>query len=429
MSIIRQLLQPIVLPRMARIHQHFETIVVPDVADAVRTELRKENIAQRVKPGMRIAVGVGSRGMADIPILVRTVVAELKVMGGQPFIVPAMGSHGGATAQGQIEVLERLGVTEESAGCPIQSSMEVVEVGHLDDGMAVLMDKFAAEADGIVVINRVKAHSGFVGANESGLVKMITIGLGKQKGADACHALGFGHMARLVVEMAKVKLAKTPILFGVATYENADDQIARVVAVPAENMIEVEQGLLVEAKRIRPRILFNRVDVLIVDQIGKEFGGSGMDPYIIGRAATPYLNNLGIDVGIMAVLDVSDYSHGNCSGMGMAEITTRRLFNKIDFEHSYANTLTSRAPASTRIPLIMACDELAIKAALQVSGVPDLSAVRMVRIPNTAHIREIYISESMLDEARKHPDIRQAGELAPLLFDANGNLSDIGKWH
>jgi hypothetical protein len=428
MSLIAELLQNVTIPRMLRVRQDFATVEVEDIVGAVQAELRRPAIASRVKPGMRIAVGVGSRGMAEIALIATTVISELKRMGADPFIVPAMGSHGGATAEGQLEVLARLGVTERTAGCPILSSMEVVEVGRLEDGMAVLMDKNALGADGIVVINRIKAHSGFVGPNESGLAKMITIGLGKQKGADACHAMGWAHMARLVVEMAEVKLRATNILFGLGTIENAEERVGRIVAVPAEDIIARERELLQESKRALPRILLDPLDVLIVDQLGKEFSGSGMDPYVTGRAATPYVTDLGINIARIAVLDVSDYSHGNCSGMGIADITTRRLFDKIDFNHTYANTLTSRAPASSRIPLIMPSDELAIKAAIQVSGVPDFSRIRMARIPNTGHIREIYVSEALLPDVQLHPNVNAIGPAQELAFDGDGNLPDVGHW-
>ncbi len=353
--------------------------------------------------------------MAAIALITRTVVAELARLGAQPFIVPAMGSHGGATAEGQTEVLARLGVTEQTAGCPILSSMEVEEVGRLADGTPVVMDRHAFAADGIVVINRIKAHTGFVGPNESGLAKMITIGLGKQKGADACHAMGWAHMARLVVEMAELKLRTTKILFGLATIENAAERVGRVVALPAEEIIARERDLLLELKRALPRILLDPLDVLIVDQLGKEFSGSGMDPYITGRAPTPYVRDLGIHVGALAVLDVSEYSHGNCSGMGLADVTTRRLFGKIDFGHTYANTLTSRAPASSKIPLVMPNDELAIRAAMQVCGEPDWSKIRMVRIPNTGHIRTIFVSEALRADAERSPDLAVLGE-AEILF-------------
>lgn len=426
MNQIESLLSNVKLPRMVKVRQSFPLTEVEDIATIVRKQMRQEKISTLVKPGMRIAVGVGSRGMAAIETIAQNVISELQQQGANPFIIPAMGSHGGATASGQIEVLASLGITEKNMGCPILATMETIEVGRLDDGMPVLIDKYAAEADGIVVINRIKAHSGFVGPNESGLIKMITIGLGKQQGADACHARGWSEMARLVTEMAQVKLAKTPILFGVATYENAEDRVAEIATLAATEMLEAEQKLLVKSKKALPRILVNPIDVLIVDQLGKEFSGSGMDPYVTGRAATRYLTGLQAMVASLAVLDVSDYSHGNCSGMGIADITTRRLFNKIDFNHTYANTLTSRAPNSSKIPLIMDNDLLAIKAAIQVCAVPEMDKLRIVRIPNTGHIDKIMVSQALMDEVRHHPDMELLSDPFELEFDNLNNLSDMG---
>ena len=428
MGIITDLLADIALPKMVRVRQKFSAPEVDDVAAAVREEIRRPEIARRVKPGMRIAVGVGSRGVAEIELIVRVTIEELKRLGAEPFIVPAMGSHGGATAEGQKQVLANLGVTEASAGCPIISSMDVVELGVLDNGLAVLMDKHAYEADGIIAINRIKAHNAFSGPNESGLVKMITIGLGKQKGADAAHVLGFGRMAEFSVEMAKVKLAKLPILFGIGSVENAYDRVAKIAAIPAERIIEDERKLLVEAKNNMPRLLLQRLDILVVDQLGKEFSGGGMDPYITGRAPTPYLDP-GPTATRVVVLDITERSHGNSCGVGMADITTRRLFNKMDFEYTYANVLTSTVTPSARIGLIMDSDRLAIQAAIKTCNADDLRRLRMARIPNTLHVAEIYISEYMLEEAGKHPDIVVHGEAQPWQFDAAGNFTDIGTWH
>lgn len=428
MGIITDLLAGISLPKMIRIRQEFPATEVKDVAAAVRAEIRRPEIANRVKPGMRIAVGVGSRGVAEIARIVQVTIEELKKLGAKPFIVPAMGSHGGATAEGQREVLASLGVTEASAGCPIISSMDVVELGVVKKyGLAVLMDKNAYEADGIIVINRIKAHNAFSGPNESGLAKMLTIGLGKQKGADAAHVLGFGYMAEFVVEIAKIKIEKLPILFGLGTVENAYDRVAKIVAIPAEEIIETERKLLLESKASMPKLLLQPLDILIVDQLGKEFSGGGMDPYITGRAPTPFLNP-GPTATRVAVLDVTDRSHGNSCGVGMADITTRRLFNKMDLEYTYANVLTSTVTPSARIGLIMESDRLAIQAALKTCNSLDPSRIRMARIANTLHVGEIYISESMLADAKKHPNIKILSEPTEWQFDSAGNLTDIGKW-
>lgn len=427
MGVIADLLQEVALPRMVRVGQHFSASAVPDITRALQDELRKPAIAGTVKKDMRIAIAVGSRGIAEIAQIVSVVVTELKARGANPFLVPAMGSHGGATAEGQVAVLAGLGVTEASAGCPILSSMETIELGALDNGLPVLMDRNAMQAEGIVVINRIKPHTAFSGPIESGLVKMITIGLGKQRGADACHVFGFGHMAKSIVDMARVKLEKAPFLFGIGTIENAYDKIAKIVAVPAGEIIETEQQLLVEAKANMPRILFNPLDVLIVDQMGKEFSGAGMDPNITGRAATPFVN-ISQKTTRMAVLDLTEQSHGNAVAMGLADITTRRLFNKIDFEYTYANCFTSTVLQGGMIPVVLETDRLAIQGAIKTCNVADLKRIRMVRIPNTLHIEELYIAECMLEEARQHSQISILGKPEELVFDPAGNLTNIGSW-
>ncbi|MDR3592118.1 MAG: lactate racemase domain-containing protein [Negativicutes bacterium] len=425
MEVINNLLKAIPIPKMVRVEQRFPAEDLQDLEGALLTELRKPEIISRVKAGMRIAVGVGSRGMAEIPRIAQVVIKELKRLGAEPFIVPAMGSHGGATAAGQQGVLASLGITEASVGCPILSSMEVADLGVMENGLPVLMDKNACGADGIIVINRVKAHNAFTGPNESGLVKMITIGLGKQKGADSCHTLGFGHMAGFIVEMARIKLEKLPFLFGIGTVENAYDRIAKIAVIPAEEIIVAERELLAQAKANMPKLLLQPIDVLIVDQIGKEFSGGGMDPYTTGRAATPFIS-VGPDPGKLAVLDITDQSHGNACGMGLADFGTKRLFDKVDFEYTYANNITSTV-ITGRVPLILASDRLAIQGAVKTSNVLDLSRVRMVRIANSLHIDKIYISENMLEDALRHPDITVLGEPGEMAFDAGGNLTDIGR--
>ncbi|EAX48560.1 conserved hypothetical protein [Thermosinus carboxydivorans Nor1] len=423
MDIIQQLLKDIPLPRMAKVRQTFPAPEVTDVAGTLRQELAKPGIMDRVKPGMRIAVAVGSRGVAEIPTLVRITVEELQQRGAHPFIVPAMGSHGGATAEGQKEVLANLGVTEASAGCPILSSMEVVEIGRLENGLPVYVDKHAYGADGIVVINRVKPHTAFRGPNESGLVKMITIGLGKQKGAESCHAYSFKYMAEHIVAMASIALERLPILFGVATVENAYDRIAKIVAVPAENIIETDRELLVEAKANMPRIMFDQIDVLIVDEIGKDISGDGADPNITGRYPTPYASG-GPDVSKMVILDLTERTHGNGNGMGAADFTTRKLVNKVNFPMTYANGLTSTVVGPTHMPTVLENDRDAIKAAIKTCNARDLTKVRIVRIKNTLHLGEIYISEAMLDEARTKPGITILTDPAPMRFDDQGELID-----
>ena len=421
MDIIQELLQGIPLPKMVKVRQTFPAPLVADVAETLRLELGKPEIAAKLTPGMRIAVAVGSRGLADLPLLVQTTVSELKARGAIPFIVPAMGSHGGADADGQIEVLANLGVTEASAGCPIQSSMSVDEIGRLPNGLPVYMDQYARAADSIVVINRIKPHTAFRGPCESGLVKMLTIGLGKQKGAESCHAYSFKYMAENIVAMAQIILDKAPILFGIGTVENAYDQVAKIVAVPAEQLIEADRQLQAEAKANMARIMFDQIDVLLIDRIGKDISGDGMDPNITGRYPTPYASG-GPAVNKIVVLDLTERTHGNANGMGTADFTTRRLANKIDFNATYANGLTSTVVGPTHMPTVLDNDYDAIRAAVKTSNAFDLSKVRIVHIQDTLHLGEFYISEAMLAEAQANPAITVLGQPLSMAFDNEGNV-------
>ncbi len=421
MDIIQELLQGIPLPRMVKIRQRFPAPQIENIAAALRQELDQPKISAKIRPGMSIAIAVGSRGLSELPALVQVTVAELKKRGARPFIIPAMGSHGGATAAGQLEVLANLGVTEATAGCPIKSSMAVDEIGRLENGLPVYMDQYARAADGIVVINRVKPHTAFRGPCESGLVKMLTIGLGKQKGAESCHAHSFKHMAENIIAMANVILAKAPVLFGIGTVENAYDQIARLIAVPAEEFIAADQQLQVEAKANMPRLLFDQIDVLIIDRIGKDISGDGMDPNITGRYPTPYASG-GPAVTKIVVLDLSERTHGNANGMGTADFTTRRLVAKTDFKATYANGLTSTVVTPTHTPTVLDNDYDAIRAAVKTSNALDLKQVRLVHIQDTLHLSELYISEAMLSEALTIPGITVLSQPASMEFDQEGNI-------
>ncbi len=426
-DIVERLLKDVALPRVARARQVFPDKALPDVAAAVREQLRRPEIASRIRPGAAIALGVGSRGLADLPLLAATIVAGLKEAGAKPFIVPAMGSHGGATAEGQVALLAALGVTEASAGCGIRSSMEVVEIDRLPNGLPVYMDAIALAADGIVVLNRVKPHTSFSGVNESGLAKMLSIGLGKQKGAESCHALGFDTFAKNVTDMARVKLAKTKVLFGVATVEDAHERVSVVEAVPAERIVDRDAELLELARSLMPRLLFNPLDVLVVDRMGKEFSGTGMDPNITGRASTEFIRTTQ-RVKRMVVLDLSDRSKGNATGMGLADVCTRRLFDKVDLAPTYANHITASVIGHAKIPMLMETDLRAVQVAVRTCNVPDLARVRLMRIPNTLHLEHVEISEGLLQEAKSTPGLEIVGELRDWSFDAAGNLAGLGDW-
>ena len=421
MNIIKELLKDVPLPKMVKIRQTFNADEILDVSAALSAALVESGQLAQIRPGMNIVIAAGSRGVAQIATLVRTTVAEVKKLGANPFVVPAMGSHGGATGAGQAEVLAHLGITEEYVGCPIVSSMEVVEISRLPNGMPVYIDKNAYQADGIIVINRIKPHTAFRGPNESGLVKMITIGLGKQKGAESCHAYGFKYMHDLIPAMAKEMLQLAPIMFGIATVENAYDHVAKIVVAGAAELIETDRQLLIEAKAAMPRIEFSPIDVLVIDEIGKDVSGDGMDPNITGRYPTPYPTG-GPEVSKMVVLDLTEKTGGNANGVGTADFTTKRLVNKTDFQALYANGITSTVVRPNAIPMTLDCDLDAIRAAVKTSNALDLSKIRLVRIKNTLQLGEIMISEAMLPDALSLANVAVCSEPFEMQFDDLGNL-------
>ncbi len=421
-DMIRDMLKPIPIPSVVRIRQKFDASKLEDPLRVLREELAKPGGVDRIRPGQRVAVAVGSRGVANIAGLTKTTIDAIKEAGGLPFIVPCMGSHGGATAEGQAEVLKHLGIDESTMGAPVKSSMDVVQIDKLANGLPVYVDRIAAtEADAIVVINRVKPHTAFRGPIESGIMKMIAIGLGKQKGAEACHQLGFKYMADFVPEMATLMMKKLPIVFGVAAVENAYDETCHIEVLPPERVYEREVELQKMAKSRMPRLLFDAIDVLVIDYIGKNISGDGMDPNVTGRYPTPYASG-GPDVNKMVVLDVTKESKGNANGVGTADFTTRRLADKMDFTATYLNGLTSTVCAPTKLATTLESDELAIKAAVKTCNVLDFNDCRLVRIRDTLHLGEIEISTTLLDEARKHPDIEIVSEPYEWTFDSEGYL-------
>ncbi len=421
MGILEELLKDIPVPKMAKVKVSFDDSKIDDLGSVLMKKLQSEQIVKNIKPGMEIAVAVGSRGLDRITELTAVTVKFLKGLGAKPFIVPSMGSHGGATAEGQRAVLEHLGISRESVGAEIRSSMEVEQVGKLANGLPVYVDKYALQADGIVVINRIKPHTAFRGPVESGIMKMISIGLGKQKGAEACHQMGFKYMAENVPAMAKVIMKKTPFLFGVATVENAFDKIATVEVLTPEEVIETEPALQIKAKSLLPKLFFDQLDVLVIDEIGKNISGDGMDPNITGRYPTPYASG-GPDINKMVVLDVTPQSEGNANGVGTADFTTQRLLNKMDREGTYANGLTSTVVAPTKIATTLPNDKMALQAAVKTCNILNFHDVKLVRIKNTLVLSEIEVSESLLEYVNNHPNMEQITGLYEVPFNEQGNL-------
>lgn len=397
---------------------------ISDVRGAILGEMRGLNIKGKIEPGMRIAITAGSRGISNNMLILATVVSELKAYGAQPFLIPCMGSHGGATPEGQLEVLRALGVTEVSVGCPIISQMDVVELGHTQEGFPVYIDKVAASADGIVVMNRVKPHTEYTGDIESGLMKMMAIGLGKHKGALATHryAVQYGYQT-VILSIAREILKSAPILFGLAVVENAYDETARVVALWPNSFEETEKALLKEADRFLATLPFDKLDILIVDEMGKEISGTGIDTNVIGRIMFiggpepewPRITRI-------VVLDLTEESRGSAVGVGLADFITRRLASKIDYRVTYINCFTAMTPEKARLPAVGETDRHAIEWAFQTIGAVEPQQARVVKVKNTLHLSELYISQSLVSELKVKPDWEVEQRAYEIRFDLEGNV-------
>jgi hypothetical protein len=416
------------LPKMAKAEQIFNQPEITDIAAKIREELEKKKLKTRVKKGQRIAVTAGSRGIANIPLILKTVVAELKAAGAKPFIIPAMGSHGGATPEGQIEVLHSLGVTEESVGAPIESSMEVRVIGALPDGVEVYLSRIALESDGIFLVGRVKPHTDFKGEIESGLLKMMAIGLGNQKGAEMIHWHRYDGYHRILPEAGKLIAEKTNIVMGLALLENAHHGTAEIHALHPEEFYEAEKQLLEKAKDLLPRLPFKEIDVLAVEEIGKNISGVGMDTNVTGKFWMPGEHDQRApDIKKVAVLDLTEETHGNAIGIGLADVTTRRAFDKIDYHQTYVNCLTQGSGETGKIPPYLANDRDAIATAIRISGPIQPREARVIRIKNTQELDTIYISEALVKELQNDPELQKrlklVSELTEMQFDVMGYLA------
>ncbi len=415
-----------ILPKMYRIRQKLDPPVVADVAGAVRAEMAKLDLRSRLKPGARVAVTGGSRGVANIAAILRATCDSLKALAAKPFIVPAMGSHGGATAEGQLKVLARYGVTPESMEVPILSSMETVEIGRMSWGLPVLVDRNASEADHIVLVNRVKPHTNFRCHVESGLMKMLVIGLGKHQGAILAHraAVDVG-LDRMIPEVSRFSLSRLPILCGVASVENVRHQTARVKAMLPEDIEETESHLLKEAWSLLGRIPFEFLHLLIVDRMGKDISGTGMDPNVIGRMyLSPNEEPKSPRYIRILVRDLTETTAGNAVGMGLADFATRRLADKVNFQYTYTNALTGLSPMRSKLPIIFETDREAIEGALKTIGLTDPPDAKIARIRNTLELEHLEASEALLPEIQERSDLEVLGGPREFRFSAQGELLD-----
>jgi hypothetical protein len=415
------------LPPVARVEQSIPQPRLDDVPGAIRRSILGSLLRERVAPGGTIAVGIGSRGIHGIGQVARTIVETLRELGYKPFVVAAMGSHGGATPEGQRALLAGYGVTAESLGVPVKTDMETIVLGTSSAGLPIYFDKNAFQADGIVLANRVKPHTDFHGAHESGVLKMLVIGLGKREGAHQVHKLGLRGVREVMPGVGRFLVQNTRFALGLAIIENAEDLPAEIVPIEPESIFELEPVLLERARALMGRLPFDQIDVLVVGELGKNYSGAGMDPNVIGRLMVETQPDFARPVVTrLAVLDVSDESHGNIVGVGFADLTTERLVSRMDPESFRINVMTACFLERARIPLTFPTDQDVLEAALQTCWRTDPSEARVVVIPNTLELKTLWVSSALEREVRAHPHLRRTSDYLPLPFLAGGSLDQAG---
>jgi hypothetical protein len=410
-------------PPLALVRQSIPQPRVDDVPGTIRRLIKGSRLRERVKPGGTIAVGIGSRGVHAIDLVARTIVDTLHEMGYRPFIVAAMGSHGGATAEGQRELLAGYGVTADTMGVPVKTDMDTVVLGTNPVGLPIYFDKNAFHADAIVLANRVKPHTDFRATHESGVLKMLVIGLGKRDGASQVHKLGVRGLREVLPAVGRFLVKNTPFALGVGIVENAEDVPAEIVALEPETIFDIEPVLLERARGLMGRLPFDQIDLLVVGELGKNYSGAGMDPNVIGRLFVETQPDFDRPVVTrLVVLDVSDESHGNIVGVGFADLTTERLVAKMDAQSFRINTLTSCCLQRSRIPLTLPSDREVIEAAIDTCWRIDPAQARVVVIPNTLELNCLWVSSPLEDEVRAHPHLARETEYLPMEFLRDGSL-------
>jgi hypothetical protein len=412
-------------PQIFRLRQTFDTTRIDDLSGAVHSQLARLELGRTVRPGQSVAITAGSRGITQIAVIIRAIVEHLKGLRAAPFIVPSMGSHGGGTAAGQRQLIESYGITEAFVGCPIRADMETVVVGRAAEGFPIHFDRLAFEADHVLVCNRIKPHTAFAGPIESGLMKMLLIGLGNCAGATIYHrAVRDFSFDQIVRSVAAEVLSRCHILAGVAIVENAYDQTARIEAVRPEQFEAREKELLVLAKRWLPRLPFPHVDVLLIDRLGKDISGTGLDPNVVGRKFNDHraLDDEFPKVRRIALRALTEATHGNAIGLGIAEFCRSGLLQQTDFAATRLNGLVSGHISAAMTPLDYETDREMLAAALGSIGLTEPPQAKLLWIADTLHLREVECSAAYLDEVRHRTDLEILGEVRELPFDAAGNL-------
>ena len=414
-------------PNMYRLSQAFDAPRIDDIPQAVIREIASIGLADKIKPGARIGITAGSRGIAGIDTILKQIIASLKEQMAEPFLFPAMGSHGGGTAEGQLKVLESLNITEETMGAPILSSMDVIRIGTSSAGFPVLVDSHAAGADGIVVVNRIKPHTEFEGPIESGLMKMMAIGMGKHKGCVQVHkqTVNYGY-SKIIPEIGSIILKSLPVLFGLGIVENLYDETAVIKGIKPESLFEQEAELLKQAKQLMARLPFDDIDVLIVDEMGKNISGTGMDTNVVGR-----IMFIGEDeppkpsITRIVVLNLTRESHGNAIGLGLADYTTRRLVDRLDLKAMATNAIAAMTPEKVRIPIALETHQDAVDSALETIGDVAPENAKIIHIKNTLELKELHISRALKDEFEGRSGLVIEEDLGPLTFGSDGTLVPV----
>jgi len=414
-------------PRVLRVQQDFDASHITDIPGRVAQEMAKLELGTRIKSGDTVAVTGGSRGVANIALILKSVVQELQKLGARPFVIPAMGSHGGGTAEGQRAVLEHYGITESSMGAPIKAGMETSQVGQTPQGIPVFVDNFALSADHIAVVNRIKPHTDFDGEIESGLSKMMVIGLGKHTGAIQYHRanIRYGYYT-VITSVAEVVKKNCKVLFGLGIVENAYDETFLIEGILCPDIAHRERQLLQIAKSSLARIPFEQGDVLVVDEMGKNISGAGMDTNVIGRTVSQRERGLMTpNFTRIFVRDLSEQSYGNAVGIGLADMVTRRLVDKIEYKSTYINAITSTNVEAARIPVTFDSDQDAVETAILTSAATTVEDCRLVWIKNTLKLDQFIASEALLDDIRSRANLKVLEDLGELAFTQQGNLSNL----
>lgn len=423
MHLFENLLKGVLIPKFVKVNYEIPQSHVGDPGKELCRALQQQDILQEIKPGDSVCIACGSREISHLADIVKVLVRQIKLRGGEPFIIPAMGSHGGAVASGQRDILLNFGLSEKNVGAPIKATMDTVYVGMSASGLEVRLDKYASEADWIIPVGRIKPHTAFHGPIESGVQKMIVIGMGKQYGANICHSRGFSQMSKNIREFAHTILARYPNIRAIGIIENAFHETYKIIAFPHDAIEREEPAYLREAKSLMPKIPFKKVDAIFVDELGKNISGTGADPNIIGRS--PVMGRWEPNADAIVMLDLTEESHGNITGIGNADITTMRVFKKFDMEATYPNNITSLVPKAANIPPVMPNDRLAMKFGLKIClNVGSQAGPKVVWLHNTLLMHRFWISEALIPEAAICSNLTIMSDPENITFDDKGNVSN-----